>query len=111
MIALGFIVDDDDDDPGDDDDDPDDYDDDPADDDDDPDDDDVVTQSWGEGRTIQPASAQWSHRQFTAACNIYNWKSWEPQEKRIFTRRIPPKKYLLEVTGASKKWLQKEVSF
>ena len=45
MIALGFIVDDDDDDPGDDGDDPDDYDDDPADDDDDPDDDDVVTQS------------------------------------------------------------------
>ena len=111
MIALFFTVDDDGDDPDDDDQDPDDDDHDTDDDDHDLDDDAVVTQSWGEGRTIQPASAQWSHRQFTAACNIYNWKSWEPQGKRIFTRRIPPKKYFLEVTGASKKWLQKEVSF
>ena len=91
MIALGFIVDDDDDDPGDDDDDPDDYDDDPADDDDDPDDDDVVTQSWGEGRTIQPASAQWSHRQFTAAAIFTTGSLGSLKKKEYLQGEFPPK--------------------
>ena len=90
MIALFFTVDDDGDDPDDDDQDPDDDDHDTDDDDHDLDDDAVVTQSWGEGRTIQPASAQWSHRQFTAAA-IFTTGSLGSLKKEYLQGEFPPK--------------------
>ena len=69
----------------------DDVDHDPDDDDDDPDDDDVVTQSWGEGRTIQPASAQWSHRQFTAAAIFTTGSLGSLKKKEYLQGEFPPK--------------------
>ena len=60
-------------------------------DDDDPDDDDVVTQSWGEGRTIQPASAQWSHRQFTTAAIFTTGSLGSLKKKEYLQEEFPPK--------------------